>query len=206
MPTDIKPLFRPEAVRPNLASVTLPPAGSPGRVKLDQWAKLLASAAVDKQKETELLPAFIRDIFETLLGYVGQPAETYTLKREALVKVDGKFADAALGRFGPGDAAAFVAAVEGKGPRDPLDRPFAGRAHSAVDQALQYAVQLRIDWYLVTNLREVRLYNKGFDTFTCERFDTREMASNEKELRRFIFLLGAERVLGTPANAMTVGV
>ena len=32
------------------------------------------------------------------------------------------------------------------------------------------------------------------------------MASNEKELRRFIFLLGAERVLGTPANAMTVGV
>lgn len=69
-----------------------------------------------KTKETELVFAFIRDIIETLLGYVGQPAETYTLKREALVKVDGKFADAALGRFGPGDAAAFIAAVEGKGP------------------------------------------------------------------------------------------
>jgi len=46
--------------------------------------------------------------------------------------VDGKFADAVLGRF-QNDKAQFVAVLEGKGTRDPLDRPFAGRRMSAVD-------------------------------------------------------------------------
>jgi hypothetical protein len=35
--------------------------------------------------------------------------------------------------------------IEGKGPRDPLDRPFGSRKRSAVEQALQYAVNLQID-------------------------------------------------------------
>jgi hypothetical protein len=46
--------------------------------------------------------------------------------------------------------------LEGKGPKDPLDRPFGSRTHSAVTQAALYALQLRIDWYLVTNPRYVR--------------------------------------------------
>jgi hypothetical protein len=44
-----------------------------------------------------------------------------------------------LGEFGP-DAKRYVAAVEGKGPKDPLDRPFAGRKVSALDQAFDYAI------------------------------------------------------------------
>ena len=162
-----KPLFRPEALRPRLAGFHMPAAAVAARPKLAHWAKLLGSKQADGMKETELLPDFIRDVFGAVLGYTG-PADggdTYTLKREALVQVDGKYADAALGRFGPG-ASAFVVAVEGKGPKDPLDRPFAGRKLSAVQQGALYALQLRIDWYLVTNLRETRLYHKGHDTST----------------------------------------
>ncbi len=88
-----------------------------------------------------------RDVFGQVLGYTGPAAgrRRYTLKREATVQVDGKFADAALGRFSTADdGAEYIAAVEGKGPRDPLDRPFAGRKLSAVDQALRYAVNLRM--------------------------------------------------------------
>ena len=48
--------------------------------------------------------------------------------------MDGKFADAVLGRFRK-DQAQFVAVLERKGARDPLDRPFAGGRMSAVDQA-----------------------------------------------------------------------
>jgi hypothetical protein len=48
-------------------------------------------------------------------------------------------------------------ALEGKGPRDPLDRPFAGRRMSAVDQAYRYAINLPCDWILVTSVRETRL-------------------------------------------------
>jgi hypothetical protein len=129
-------------------------------------------------------------VFGDLLGYVG-PASglpVYILKRESLVQVDGKFADAALGRFTLADAQAeFVVVLEGKGPRDPLDRPFGGRSRSAIEQALQYAVNLQIDWFLVTNLREFRLLHKGHDLFTYERFETATLASDNAALDRFVF-------------------
>jgi len=232
MPTDAKPLFRPDALRNRLAAFALPPSSSVARTKLTHWTDLLASKAAEKMKETELLADFIRDIFGDLLGYTG-PASgqpTYTIKRESLVQVDGKFADAALGRFtldtppGPPFARGgmsplppsqrasttsslpplqrggtggsdFIAVLEGKGPRDPLDRPFAGRKRSAVEQALQYAVNLQIDWFLVTNMKEIRLFHKGHDLFTYERFETATLASDDTALKRFVFLLGADRVV-----------
>ncbi|MEI7687464.1 MAG: N-6 DNA methylase, partial [Planctomycetota bacterium] len=197
MPADLKPLFRTEALRPELASFTLTPAAVEARGKLKNWAGLLAEKRVELLKETELLPSFLGDVFCSFLGYRG-PADgnvVYSLKREALVEVDGKRADGALGRFSlMNDEANIAIVIEGKGPRDPLDRPFAGRKRSAVEQALQYAVNLRINWYLVTNLREIRLYNKSQDQFTLERFDTIALASDESEQRRFAFLMGADRV------------
>lgn len=199
MPADSRPLFRPEIFRQRLNAVAIPELDHPARKKLADWARLLATPEVEKRKETELLPHFLGDIFENLLGYVGPPAQPYTLKREALVKVDGKFADAALGRFGGDGADSILVVIEGKGPQDPLDRPFAGRKRSAIEQALQYAVQLRIDWYLVTNLREIRLFHKGHDTFSFERFETARLATEETELRRLFFVLGAKRVLESPA-------
>src|SRR5436305_5584980 len=113
MRTDVKPLFRPEAVRPRLAAFTLPPTAEAGRKKLAEWAALLDSPAGQKKKETELLADFLRDVFADLLGYVAPPADPFTLKREALVKVAGKFADAGLRRFA-GDCSEYVAILEGK--------------------------------------------------------------------------------------------
>ena len=66
---------------------------------------------------------------------------------------------------------------------------------SGVDQALRYAVNLVCDWYLVTNLNEIRLYHKGHDQFTFERFETAKMTENDAAFRRFVFLLGAERMV-----------
>src|SRR4029077_3937204 len=84
---------------------------------------------------------------------------------------------------------------EGKGPRDPLDRPFAGRRMSAVDQGYRYAINLPCDWIIVTSLRWTRLYHKGSDQQTYELFDTERLADDDALLRRFVFLLGAERVV-----------
>src|SRR5262245_46016516 len=153
MPALVKPLFRPEALRPKLTAFHPPASAAAGRAKLAGWVKLLASPKAAKMKETELLPDFIRDVFGSTLGFSG-PAEgaaDYTIKRESLVEVDGKYADAALGRFSTanGSDRVFVA-VEGKGPTDPLDRPFKNRPKSAVEQALLYAVNFPCDWYLVT--------------------------------------------------------
>lgn len=134
MPTEAKPLFHPAALRDAMKSFALPAAATAARPKVEDWAKQLRSKKLDTKKETELLPDFITHIFQDALGYTGAPADPYTLKREAFIEVDGKFADAGLGSFGArGDT--FAAVLEGKGPKDPLDRPFGSRKYSAVTQA-----------------------------------------------------------------------
>lgn len=196
MPADAKPLFRPEAVRPRLAGFRLPDRVAGVREALVRWADDIASGRIDAHKEREVLPDFLTDFFLRLLGYAGPVGggARHTFSRERHVEVGGKYADAVIGDFRPGEAR-YVVAVEGKGPRDPLDRPFAGRAMSAVDQGYRYAINLPCDWVVVTNLREVRLYHKGSDQQTYERFDTERLAHDDAALRRFVFLLGAERVV-----------
>lgn len=196
MPLSLKPLFDPEIVRQRLLAFTLPDSVDVARPRLQHWADLIASGKADAHKETALLPDFITDIFGQLLGYTGPagPGDEYTLSRETHVEVDGQFADAVLGRF-TAEKKHFVVAVEGKGTRDPLDRPFAGRRMSAVDQAYRYAINLPCDWILVTSMRETRLYHKGSDQKTCERFETVALAADPVLLKRFVFLLGADRVV-----------
>lgn len=195
MPVEAKPLIRPDVLRAHVAAFPLPSHIEALRPKLAHWADLIVSGRIDRFKEQELLSDFLTFFFGELLGYGGPAAgERYTLSREKHVQIDGKFADAVLGDFRPGSET-FVVAVEGKGPRDPLERPFAGRKMSAVDQALRYAVNLRCDFFIVTSLRQTRLYSKAADQQTYERFDTESLADDDEQLRRFLFLLGADRVV-----------
>ena len=195
MPVEAKPLFRPDVLRSHLAGFQLPDRVEGIRSKLDHWAGLIASRRIDKFNEQQILPDFLTDFFVTLLGYT-RPADgnsRYTIGREEHVAVDGKVADAVLGDFN--GERKVVVALEGKGPNDPLDRPFAGRSMSAVDQGYRYAINLRCDWIIVTSLRWTRLYHKGSDQQTYELFDTERLADNDAALRRFVFLLGADRVV-----------
>lgn len=163
--------------------------------KLQNWAALIGGAGFGSFREQDLLPELLSDVFGSLLGYTGPASGSarYTLSRETHVEVEGEFADAVLGELGT--AKRFVVAVEGKGPRDPLDRPFGGRRLSAVEQGYRYATNLPCDWIVVTNIAEIRLYHKGSDQRTYERFETARFARDEDHLRRFVYLLGAERVV-----------
>jgi len=167
------------------------------RELVQKWAELLSSAQGDSFREQELLPDFVTDIFCGLLGYL-RPADNptrYTRAREKYIEVDGKFADAVLGEFGQDRADNPIVALEGKGPKDPLDRPFAGRKKSAVEQGYGYAINLPCDWIIVTSMRQTRLYHKGSDYQTYERFDIGELATNDAAFRKFVFLFAAERVV-----------
>ncbi len=195
MPVEAKPLFRPDVLRRDVATFELPGHVEALRPKLAHWAELMRSKKVDSFTEKELLPDFLTDFFCELLGYT-RPADggnVYTLSREKHVQVDGKFADAVLGQFGDHSEQPVVA-LEGKGPKDPLERPYAGRRMSAVDQAYRYAINLPCDWIIVTSMRETRLYHKGSDQHTYERFETVRLSEDETLFKRFVFLLGAERV------------
>ena len=199
MPVEAKPLFRADVLRPHLAGFQLPEAVQSARKALERWADLLWSPQADALKEQELLPDFLSDVFCGVLGYTRavDDKDRYTFSREKYVQVDGKYADAVLGELAPSQGR-FVVAVEGKGPKDPLDRPFAGRKMSAVDQAYRYAINLPCDWLVVTSMRQTRLYHKGSDQFTYERFDIKALAEDDAQFRRFVFLLGAERVVPRP--------
>jgi hypothetical protein len=80
-----------------------------------------------------------------------------------------------LGEFN--GEARYLVALESKGPGDPLDRPFAGRRMSAVDQAYRYAINLPCDLIVDTSVGETCLYYKGADQHTYERFDTEQLAT-----------------------------
>lgn len=195
MPVEAKPLFRPDVLRPHLVHFPWPANIAESKAKLAKWGEMFKAGHANKFKEQELLPDFLTDVFCGLLGYT-RPTdnpERYTISREKHVQVDGKFADAVLGNLCPGQEE-YIVALEGKGPLDPLDRPFAGRKVSAVDQAYKYAINLPCDWIIVTSMRQTRLYYKGADQFTYERFDTEKLATDDALLRRFVFLLGAERI------------
>lgn len=196
MPVESKPLFRPDVLRPRLQAFRPPERVEGEREKLARWGEMLASGRADGYKEQELLPDFLADIFCGVLGYsraVDDPS-LHTFSREKHVQVDGKFADAVLGEFRPKNER-YVIVIEGKGPKDPLDRPFGGRRMSAVDQAYRYAINLPCDWLIVTSIKETRLHHKGADQYTYERFDTRELARDDALLKKFVFLLGADRVV-----------
>ncbi len=196
MPIDAKPLFRPDVLRQALAGYRLPSPFEQVAAPLRRWAEALSSPQADSLNEKELLPDFLTDVFCGVLGYgriVDRP-DRFTFSREKHVQVDGKYADAVLGEFRPGSER-FVAAVEGKGPKDPLERPFGGRKMSAVDQGYRYAINLRCDWIIVTSMRQTRLYHKGSDQHTYERFDIDALAGDEAALKKFLFLLGADRVV-----------
>lgn len=199
MPVERKPLFRTEILAPRAAAMPSDQVPRQARDILQKWVRLLSSPRAEELNESELLPDYLSDVFYGVLGYHGptgasEGGERYTLTREKRVEVDGKFADAVLGELGAGRDRPLLA-IEGKGPNDPLDRPFAGRRMSAVDQGYRYAINLRCDWILVTNLREIRLYHKSQDQRTFERFEIQALAEHEPALRQFVFLLGAERVV-----------
>lgn len=197
MPVEAKPLFRSDALRPLLNSFQLPADFAAKQAIVQKWATLFATDKADQFREQELLADFVSDIFCGVLDYE-RPADNpnrYTRAREKYLEVDGKYADAVLGVFGEGQKDKPIVAVEGKGPRDPLDRPFAGRKKSAVEQGYGYAINLPCDWIIVTSMRQTRLYHKGSDQQTYERFDIEDLASSEAALRKFIYLLDAQRVV-----------
>lgn len=148
MPVEAKPLFRADVLRDHLRGFLLPARIAAHRDSLGKWAAMFQQRGKGNRfNEKEILPDFLADIFCGLLGY-HRPHESpqrFTFSREKHVEVDGKFADAVLGNFRQ-DKEEFVVAVEGKGPLDPLDRPFKSRKTSAVEQGYGYAINLPCDW------------------------------------------------------------
>jgi len=113
MALESKPLFHPEVLRQPVRSFNLPEQTAAWQPKLQHWADLITSGRAEDFKETTLLPDFLTGIFCGLLGHTG-PAEspdTFIFSRERHVEVDGKVADAVLGRFQKGKGQFMMSAM-----------------------------------------------------------------------------------------------
>ena len=88
-----------------------------------------------------------------------------------------------------------VAPIELKGAKDDLDRPAPGRKESAVEQGWRYANYTPdCRWVIVSNYRELRLYQTSKTPAYYERFLLTELADIEA-FKRFYFLLCRDNFL-----------
>jgi hypothetical protein len=88
LPVEVKPLFRPDVLRPRVTAFEFPPRAVQNLDLLRKWHDLLASPQAAALKEQELLRDFLSDVFVTLLGYerpADNPArDTFRTVRPAL--------------------------------------------------------------------------------------------------------------------------
>ena len=138
---------------------------------------------------------------EVVLGYapfgIGRP-QTIQAKQ----KMGAGTVDLALGRF-DGAKAEIVAPFELKGAdtRD-LDAPMPGRKKTPVQQAWEYANAVAgVQWVLVTNYLEIRLYAVGEGNQDYEKFDLAKI-DDAGEYARLRLFLEAANLLEGPTRAL----
>jgi len=156
-----------------------------------------AKAGFAKRSEQAVRSTFIHDVLIGLLGYRGlDPERDYTLAEERQVARGS--VDVALGRFDEATGInEIVAPFELKGPTThDLDAPMPGRGRSPVQQAWDYAADIKgARWVLVSNCLEIRLYGFGRGREAYEMFDLTRLDDPETHAR-LLLMLAPERLLG----------
>src|ERR1051325_4457766 len=132
------------------------------------WRDQLRRGVLNRLSESSSEQTFNSEIFGSVLGYtqIGQ-----TIEATLLPKMTGPGArgtpDFVLGRFDPSAGISeWVVVGEIKNAKTDLDQPQVGRANpeTPVEQAFRYATTAKpgVEWIIVTNFREVRLYKNGY--------------------------------------------
>ena len=187
------PLFAYKVVEAARARLAFAPSAEETRIARDYARK--ARAGFARAKETAVRSSFVHDVLIGLLGYKGlDPERPYSLAEEEPVARGA--VDVALGRF-DADAREIAAPFELKGPTThDLDAPMPGRGRSPVQQAWDYANDVKgARWVLVSNCLEIRLYGYGRARESYESFDLGRLDEPE-EHARLCLLLAADNLLG----------
>lgn len=214
-PQSANALFHKKTLETAIAHFSFPPDLDERRVRIARWIHALRSGSLDEIKETSLHGQFLADIFQHVLGYRGiidGEGQAWELHPERTIAAGGGTADGALGWFHGASAdnaiplsGRVVAPIELKGARTDLDyRPAAGRRESAVEQGWHYANYTPdCKWIIVSNYREIRLYQTTKTPAYYEQFLLTDLEAPE-ELRRFYYLLCRQNFLPDPDGISTI--
>ncbi|MBE7713763.1 MAG: hypothetical protein E7Z87_08465 [Cyanobacteria bacterium SIG26] len=169
------------------------------------WQESIKNGNYDKTKETQVQAKFLTKFFNEILGYQEMqesPAEWYLIN-EAKTEIDGTKADGALGYFSKNEQITR-AVIELKDANTPLDKKQSTRKDydSPVSQAFSYSSKFdRCDWIIVSNFKEIRLYNKERGQGYFESFEVLNLG-DDKEFKKFYFCLCKENLLDKSRNSL----
>ena len=183
----VNTLFHSKTLKTAVQSFSFPADFEERHQKIIEWIEPLEKGVLDEIKEVSLHGQFLADIFEKILGYrsvIQGLGQAWEINAEQSISDGGGSADAALGFFtataGKKGKATLqgrvIAPIELKGAKNDLDRPASGRKESAVDQGWRYAnYTADCKWVIVSNYREIRLYQTSKTPAYCEVFRLSDM-------------------------------
>ena len=171
------------------------------------WQSSVKNGNYDKTKETQVQSKFLTKFFNEILGYkeMQDNPDEWQLDNEVKTEIDKTRADGALGYYTKEHTNDITRAViELKDANTPLDKKQSSRKDydSPVSQAFSYSSKFdRCDWIIVSNFKEIRLYNKDRGQGYYESFEILNL-SNEKEFKRFYFCLCKQNLLDKNRNSL----
>lgn len=174
---------------------------------VSNWQKAIKDGNYDKTKETQVQSSFLNLFFNVILGYseMHDNSDEWFLMNEAKTELDGTKADGALGYFSKDEKNNITRAViELKDAKTPLDKKQSTRKDydSPISQAFSYSSKFdRCDWIIVSNFKEIRLYNKERGQGYFESFEILSL-NDEREFKRFYFLLCKQNLLDKDRNSL----
>ncbi|MEB3231114.1 MAG: DNA methyltransferase [Leptolyngbyaceae bacterium] len=201
-----KPLFLPKTLKQALENFRFPDDIQQRHQVILRWIKTLKRGTLDEVKETSLHGDFLKDIFQSILGYrsvVEGEGQQWELHAEQTISDGGGSADGALGFFTASMgkkgavklAGRVIAPIELKGAKNDLDRAASGRKESAVDQGWRYAnYTADCRWVIVSNYREIRLYQTSKTPAYYEVFRLSEL-EDFAAFQSFYFVLCRQNFL-----------
>ncbi len=168
------------------------------------WVKSLKDSDLSKTKEKSVEKSFLIRIFSDALGYIDMGTSDDTFNLYPDYTIDGLYADGALGFFSK-DKKQPLAVIELKDALTSLDKKQTGRekGYTPVEQAYQYSTKLDgCNWIIVSNFREIRIYNKSKSPDYYEKIDVLDL-ENDKEFKRFFYIFSKANLL-TDGNQSSV--
>lgn len=163
---------------------------------IKRWVWSLKNTDLSKTKEVSAQGPFLTKIFQDCLGYVQQGGgeEVHHLVAELSIKQDA--ADAGLG-FYTSTLKTTIAVVELKDAETSLDKKQLSRPgkETPVEQGFRYAnKQDSCKWIIVSNFKEIRLYNKSRSQDYYESFKLEDLEDPVK-FRQFYYLFSRDNLI-----------
>lgn len=172
---------------------------------IKNWQKALKDSDLEKTKEKTIQGKFLITFFENILGYIDVTSglAEWTLIQHPKIENDSMEPDGSLGWFTK-DQKLTKAVIELKDAHTPLDKKQSSRAGklTPIEQAYLYSTKYAgCDWIIVSNFKEIRLYNKNKTQDFYEKFEVLDLLE-ESEFKRFYYLLCKENLISRDLHSI----